>query len=177
MIASLSVLVLIGSAITVAIAVAMWPQLRRAVRSSSTAAQTTEAANAMPPGLQHLPDPPVLPAAAAQQIQQMIEELQSGSRDAVALMQESQRQSAHSMQVAKSAGERLMLRSRRADLAEQELYGLLLVHFALRRLMHEASRTTGCDPDHLSFIHTVRIVRRHLPFHAAFSPPAAAPDG
>jgi hypothetical protein len=74
-------------------------------------------------------------------------------------------------------GERLMLRRRRADLAKQELYGLLLVHFALRRLMHEASRTTGCDPDHLSFIHTVRIVRRHLPFHAAFSPTAAAPDG
>jgi hypothetical protein len=74
-------------------------------------------------------------------------------------------------------GQRLMLRSRRADLVEQELYGLLLVHFAVRRLMHEASRTTGCDPDHLSFIHTVRIVRRHLPFHAAFSPSAAAPDG
>ncbi|WP_037065737.1 methyl-accepting chemotaxis protein, partial [Ectopseudomonas oleovorans] len=45
--------------------------------------------------------------SSAQQIQQMIEELQSGSRDAVALMQESQRQSAHSMQVAKRAGERL----------------------------------------------------------------------
>ncbi|WP_375379698.1 MULTISPECIES: methyl-accepting chemotaxis protein [Pseudomonas] len=45
--------------------------------------------------------------SSAQQIQQMIEELQTGSRDAVALMQESQRQSAHSMQVAKSAGERL----------------------------------------------------------------------
>jgi hypothetical protein len=72
-------------------------------------------------------------------------------------------------------GQRLMLRSRRADLAEQELYGLLLAHFALRRLMHEASRQAGCDPDHLSFLHTVRIVRRHLPFHAAFSPaPAAA---
>ena len=45
-------------------------------------------------------------------------------------------------------GERLMLRSRRADLAEQELYGLLLAHFALRRLMHEASRQAGCDPGH-----------------------------
>ena len=72
-------------------------------------------------------------------------------------------------------GQRLMLRSRRADLAEQELYGLLLAHFALRRLMHEASHQAGCDPDTLSFIHAVRIVRRHLPFHAAFSPtPAAA---
>jgi hypothetical protein len=67
-------------------------------------------------------------------------------------------------------GQRLMLRSRRTDLAEQELYGLLLAHFALRRLIHDASRHAGCDPDTLSFIHTVRIVRRHLPFHAAFSP-------
>jgi hypothetical protein len=72
-------------------------------------------------------------------------------------------------------GERLMLRSRRADLVEQEVYGLLLVHLALRQLIYEASRQTGCDPDQLSFLHTVRVVRRHLPFHAAFSPSAAAP--
>jgi hypothetical protein len=72
-------------------------------------------------------------------------------------------------------GQRLLLRSRRADLAEQELYGLLLAHFALRRLIHDASRHAGCDPDTLSFTHTVRIVRRHLPFHAAFSPSPAAP--
>jgi hypothetical protein len=72
-------------------------------------------------------------------------------------------------------GQRLMLRSRRADLAEQELYGLLLAHFALRRLIHDASRQVGCDPDTLSFLHTVRIVRRHLPFHAAFSPSSAPP--
>ena len=73
-------------------------------------------------------------------------------------------------------GQRLQLRSRRADLVEQELYGLLLVHFALRQLMHEASCQAGCDPDTLSFIHTVRIVRRHLPFHAAFSPSTAGAD-
>jgi hypothetical protein len=71
-------------------------------------------------------------------------------------------------------GERLMLRSRRADLVEQEVYGLLLVHLALRQLMYEASRQSGCDPDQLSFLHTVRVVRRHLPFHIAFSPSAAA---
>ena len=72
-------------------------------------------------------------------------------------------------------GQRLMLRRRRADLAEQELYGLLLVHLALRRLIHDASRHAGCDPDTLSFTHTVRIVRRHLPFHAAFPPSPASP--
>ena len=65
-----------------------------------------------------------------------------------------------------------MLRSRRADLAKQELYALLLVHLALRGLMAQASRRGGCDPDTLSFIHAVRVVRHHLPFHAAFSPSA-----
>ncbi len=70
-------------------------------------------------------------------------------------------------------GERLVLRSRRVDLVEHELYRLLLVHFALRSLMHEASRKAGCDPDQLSFIQTVRVVRRHLRFHAGFSPAAA----
>ena len=72
-------------------------------------------------------------------------------------------------------GARLMLRSRRVDLVEQELYGLLLVHLALRQLLYGASRRAGCDPDGLSFLHAVRVVRRHLPFHAAFSPSSAPP--
>jgi hypothetical protein len=73
-------------------------------------------------------------------------------------------------------GRRLLLRSRLAALVEQELYGLVLVHLALRRLMTDASSKAGVDPDTLSFLHTVRIVRRHVPFHAAFSPSAAASD-
>lgn len=77
-------------------------------------------------------------------------------------------------------GRRLMLRSRRADLVEQEVYGLLLVHFAVRQLMVQASQALGAadarDPDTLSFLHTVRVVRRHLPLHAAFSPSAPAAD-
>jgi hypothetical protein len=48
---------------------------------------------------------------------------------------------------------------------------------ALRGLMVQASRQGGCDPDTLSFIHTVRVVRRHLPFHAAFSPSPAPTHG
>jgi hypothetical protein len=55
-------------------------------------------------------------------------------------------------------------------LVRQELYGLLLTHFALRQLMYEASRRADCDPDTLSFVHTVEIVRRNLPFYVAFSP-------
>jgi len=73
-------------------------------------------------------------------------------------------------------GRRLMLRSRRADLCEQEVYGLLLVHFALRHLMVQAGRAADEDPDTLSFLHTVRVVRRHLPLHAAFPPSSAAAD-
>ncbi|HYD29338.1 MAG TPA: IS4 family transposase [Azospirillaceae bacterium] len=62
------------------------------------------------------------------------------------------------------------LRSRRPDLVRQEVYGLLLTHFAIRRLMYEASRHGPCDPDTLSFLGTVEFIRRNLPFHAAFSP-------
>jgi Insertion element 4 transposase N-terminal/Transposase DDE domain len=67
-------------------------------------------------------------------------------------------------------GGRLMLRSKRADLVRQEAYGLLLTHFAIRQLMYQASRRAECDPDELSFVHTVEIVRRNLPFYVAFSP-------
>ena len=55
-----------------------------------------------------------------------------------------------------------------AQKAEQEVFGLLLTHFALRRLMVQASAAVDGDPDELSFLHTVRVVRRHLPLHAAF---------
>jgi Insertion element 4 transposase N-terminal/Transposase DDE domain len=43
-------------------------------------------------------------------------------------------------------GGRLMLRSRRPDLIMQEVYGLLLTHFAIRQLMYEASQQAACDP-------------------------------
>ena len=67
-------------------------------------------------------------------------------------------------------GNRPILRSRRPDLIRQEVYGLLLTHFAIRQLMYEASQRVGRDPETLSFIQTIEIVRRNLPFHAAFPP-------
>ena len=73
-------------------------------------------------------------------------------------------------------GQRLVLRSRRPDLVEQEVYGLLVAHFALRRLMLQASAQAGCDPDRLSFLQAVRVVRRHLPLQGALSPSSAAPS-
>jgi len=67
-------------------------------------------------------------------------------------------------------GGRPILRSRRPDLIRQEVYGLLLTHFAIRQLMVEASQRAGCDPDTLSFIPTIEIVRRNLPVPVAFAP-------
>jgi len=69
-------------------------------------------------------------------------------------------------------GARTVLRSQTPDLVKQEVYGLLLAHFALRGLMHEAAMRGGKDPDRLSFTHTVNGVRRTLPRFAAFSPSA-----
>ena len=43
----------------------------------------------------------------------------------------------------------------------------MLAHFAIRGLMHEAALTANEDPDRLSFVHAVRVVRRKLAtFHA-----------
>ena len=67
-------------------------------------------------------------------------------------------------------GRQMLLRSKTPDLVRQEFYGLLMAHFAIRGLMHEAALQAEVDPDRLSFIHAVRVVRRTLPHFAALSP-------
>jgi hypothetical protein len=67
-------------------------------------------------------------------------------------------------------GARIVLRSKTPDLVRQEFYGFLLAHFAIRGLMHEAALEADVDPDTLSFVHTVRVVRRKLPKFLAFPP-------
>jgi hypothetical protein len=67
-------------------------------------------------------------------------------------------------------GARTVLRSQTPELVRQECYGLLLAHFALRGLMHEAALSAKRDPDRISFVHTLRVVRRTLPRFAALSP-------
>lgn len=67
-------------------------------------------------------------------------------------------------------GARVVLRSRRPDLVSQEFYGLLLAHYAVRGLMHEAALGADLDPDEVSFTHSVRVVRRKLPQYSAFPP-------
>jgi hypothetical protein len=67
-------------------------------------------------------------------------------------------------------GAKVVLRSKTPDLVRQECYGLLLAHFAIRGLMHEAAVTTDIDPDQLSFVHAVRVLRRQLPRTVAIPP-------
>jgi hypothetical protein len=67
-------------------------------------------------------------------------------------------------------GNRICLRSKTPELVEQEFYGLLLAHFTVRGLMHEASCKAGVDPDEVSFTHSLKVIRRKLPLIATFSP-------
>jgi hypothetical protein len=67
-------------------------------------------------------------------------------------------------------GSRIVLRSKTPDLVKQEFYGLMMAHFAVRGLMHEAALKADEDPDRLSFLHAVRVVRRKIARFASISP-------
>ena len=67
-------------------------------------------------------------------------------------------------------GARIVLRSKRPELVRQEFYGLLMAHFAIRGLMHEAALKADEDPDRLSFVHAVRVIRRKLQSFPAIPP-------
>jgi len=67
-------------------------------------------------------------------------------------------------------GSKIVLRSKTPDLVRQEFYGLMMTHFAVRGLMHEAALQAGEDPDRLSFLHAVRVIRRKLPQFVAIPP-------
>jgi IS4 transposase len=72
-------------------------------------------------------------------------------------------------------GPHLVLRSQHPRGAEQEIFAFLLVHHALRDLMHQAAQQADHDPDRVSFTRTLRVVRRHVTDQAAFSPLPAGP--
>jgi hypothetical protein len=71
-------------------------------------------------------------------------------------------------------GAQAVLRSKTPELVRQEYWGLLPAHFAVRGLMHEAALRADEDPDRLSFLHAVRVVRRKLPLFAAVPPSSQA---
>ncbi len=67
-------------------------------------------------------------------------------------------------------GSKIVLRSKTPDLARQEFYGLMMAHFAVRGLMHEAALKVDEDPDRLSFLHAVRVIRRKMTTFVAIPP-------
>ena len=71
-------------------------------------------------------------------------------------------------------GRQVVLRSKTPDLVRQEFYGLLLAHFAIRGLMHEAALKGEVDPDRLSFMHAVRVIRRKMARFASLPPSGQA---
>jgi len=67
-------------------------------------------------------------------------------------------------------GARVVLRSRIPALTRQDFYGLLLAHFAVRALMHEAAIEQKIEAADLSFVHAVRTIARYLPLYVSFFP-------
>jgi hypothetical protein len=67
-------------------------------------------------------------------------------------------------------GAQIVLRSKTPELVKQEFFGLLMAHFAIRGLMHEAALKADEDPDRLSFLHAVRVVQRRMARYGAIPP-------
>jgi hypothetical protein len=45
----------------------------------------------------------------------------------------------------------------------QEIYGLVLAHYVVRQVMHDAAVVAGQDPDRLSFLDSLRVLQCQLP--------------
>ncbi|BDU77213.1 IS4 family transposase [Mesoterricola sediminis] len=71
-------------------------------------------------------------------------------------------------------GRQVTLRSKTPDLVRQEFYGMMMAHFSIRGLMHEAALKGDVDPDRLSFLHAVRVIRRKLTRFASLPPSGEA---
>jgi hypothetical protein len=63
-----------------------------------------------------------------------------------------------------------VLRSKKPDLVEQEIWGLLITHYIIRNLMHQAADDIDIDEDRLSFIRSLRVVRRSVANDTDFPP-------
>jgi hypothetical protein len=69
-----------------------------------------------------------------------------------------------------------VLRSKSPEMARQEIWALLLTHYAIRHLMREAADQADVDPDRLSFMRSLRVIRRQVTGQAGF-PPLTADGG
>jgi Insertion element 4 transposase N-terminal/Transposase DDE domain len=63
-----------------------------------------------------------------------------------------------------------ILRSRTPELVRQEIWALLLAHYAVRSFMREAADDLELDVDRLSFTRSINVIRRQVTNQAGFSP-------
>lgn len=70
-------------------------------------------------------------------------------------------------------GSKVVLRSKLPELVRQDVFGLLLAHYGVRFVMHDAALSEDIATDELSFVHTLRVVHRKLPWFVSFPPSAA----
>ena len=63
-----------------------------------------------------------------------------------------------------------VLRSKSPKMVRQEIWAMLLAHYAVRKLMCRAADEAGHDPDRLSFTRSLRVIRRQVTDQADFSP-------
>jgi Insertion element 4 transposase N-terminal len=63
-----------------------------------------------------------------------------------------------------------VLRSKSPEMVKQEVWAFLLTHYCVRHLMCRAADEADVDPDRLSFIRSLRVIRRQVTNQADFSP-------
>jgi len=63
-----------------------------------------------------------------------------------------------------------VLRSKSPEMVKQEVWGILLTHYAIRHLIHEAADYAAVDDDRISFLRALRVVRRQMTGRTNFSP-------
>lgn len=68
-------------------------------------------------------------------------------------------------------GRAVPIRSKAPSGVVQEIYGLVLAHYVVRRVMHDAAVVASQDPDRLSFLDSLRVLQCQLP-----ESPAATPE-
>ena len=61
------------------------------------------------------------------------------------------------------SGREVPVRSKKPAGVVQEVYGLVLAHYLIRRVMHDAALVGSVDPDRLSFSDSLRVLHCHLP--------------
>jgi hypothetical protein len=67
-------------------------------------------------------------------------------------------------------GPRRILRSQSPEMVRQEVWALLTTHYAIRTIISRAAVEHDQDPDRISFIRALRIIRRQITSQAGFSP-------